>query len=465
MANERLQLRLARRWYNIWCVEAMNRNMNQIDKRGGCMSQAGAVRKPVLVLCLAVAVIAVGLAVYLLAGGGAKAPEENLATAPYRVGQEPGAAQPLDEAASLAPHPPAAEQAASRLVQAAEPALVPAAPRSLPNAESVQIVAQLSQLDLSGAAITPEAAAAWKQGLQQLVLQGAAGAPAIRDFLEKNLDLNFDSVGGTKLLGQPSLRLGLLDALRQIGGPEALAISSQTLQTATDPREIAFLARHLEQEVPEQYREQLLKAARESLALAAEGKLEFRDVGPLFDILRQYGGASAVTDLEQASSRWKYYSAIALADLPDGAGVPSLVQMVKSSPETTSANRAAALEALAQVSTQYPDAQEALLEQARTGKISNSSWMTVAAVLGGDKLQIGKVVSDDSASVGPNLKTYHLSSGNQDFYSTQNTAGWSSDEVTHRLALVDQLLALNAGPMATEALQRTRASLINRGQP
>ena len=442
----------------------MNEKMNPGDRRGDSMCEVGAVREPVLILCLMVSAIAVGLVVFLIGGKGpASTPPEEPVPAGRSVGpRDIAGTQRSPEAGSPAAQPPAAEQADASAVPAIAPA---AAPRDLPNAESLQLVAELSQIDIVGAALPPEKAVAWKQSLQQLVQQGAAGVPAIRDFLERNLDRNFDSVGGAKVLGQASLRLGLLDALRQIGGPEALALSAQTLQTATDPREIAFLARHLDKEAPEQFRESALKAARESLALAAEGKLEGRDVGPLFDVLRQYGGANAVPDLEQAGSRWKYYSAIALADLPDGAGVSSLVQMVKASPETAGANRAAALEALAQVSTRYPDAQEALLEQARAGKMSDSSWSSVAAVLGGDKLQIGKIASEDAAAAGPNLKTYHLSNGNQDFYSTQNTADWSNEEATHRLALVDKLLGLNPSPTATEALQRSRASLINRAQP
>jgi len=35
------------------------------------------------------------------------------------------------------------------------------------------------------------------------------------------------------VLGQTSVRLALLEALQTIGGPEALAVSSQMLQTTT----------------------------------------------------------------------------------------------------------------------------------------------------------------------------------------------------------------------------------------
>ena len=427
-------------------------------------------RTPVLILTLLAGLVPLALAIYYftarrhpLPSPAAAATESStpVAAATTRP-QTPTETTP--EAA-----PPAAQTETSPLPRPTpRPAPPPATgPRSLPSADSVQLVAKLTQPDLNSGPMTPEKAAAWKENLQQLVQQGAAGTPAIRDFLEKNLDMNFDPSSAGKLLGQSSLRMAFLDALRQIGGPEAMAISGQTLQTTTDPREIAFLARNLDQQAPEQYRDAALKAARESLALATEGKLEAKDVGPLFDVLRLYGGAGAVPDLEQAASRWKYYSAIALADLPEGAGIPSLIQMAQLTAIGSRANRVAALEALAQLSPLYPEARDALLQQAQASQISDSSWITVAGVLAGDKLQIGKVAAEDVGTVGTNLKMFHLSNGNQDFYSTQTTAQLSAEEVTQRVGLIDQLLGQqkNLSPTATEALQKSRATLANRVKP
>jgi hypothetical protein len=42
------------------------------------------------------------------------------------------------------------------------------------------------------------------------------------------------------------LRIGLFDVLKQVGGPEAVDVSLQTLQANGDPWEIAVLARNLE---------------------------------------------------------------------------------------------------------------------------------------------------------------------------------------------------------------------------
>src|SRR5207237_7151630 len=95
-----------------------------------------------------------------------------------------------------------------------------ATPRVEPSPATRQLVNALTQIDLRQGPLTAEKAAEWKQNLQQLTAQGAAAVPAIREFLEKNLDLNFDSTSGS-LLGQPSLRLSFLETLQNIGGPEA----------------------------------------------------------------------------------------------------------------------------------------------------------------------------------------------------------------------------------------------------
>jgi len=62
--------------------------------------------------------------------------------------------------------------------------------------------------------------------LQQLVQQGAVSVPAIREFLEKNADLDFGAAG-SQALGFASLRRTMFDALQQIGGPEAVGAMAQ----------------------------------------------------------------------------------------------------------------------------------------------------------------------------------------------------------------------------------------------
>src|SRR6266566_3432925 len=101
------------------------------------------------------------------------------------------------------------------------PNSVPPVARVQPTAYTRQLVAGLTNLNLSHGPITKEQADQWKQGLQALTQQGAAGVPAIREFLEQNQELNFAAINGGQLLEQPSLRAALINTLQQIGGPEA----------------------------------------------------------------------------------------------------------------------------------------------------------------------------------------------------------------------------------------------------
>ena len=349
-------------------------------------------------------------------------------------------------------------------VPTAAPATATAAPtvsRPEPSVYTRQLVAALTNLDFKAGPLTPEKTAEWRQALQQLTQQGAAAVPAIREFLERNRDIDFTAANAGSALGEPSLRFALFDALKQIGGPEAQALAAQTLQTTADPREIALLAKNLDQQAPDQYRQAAVDAARAALAMAAEGKLGGRDVGPLFEVLQQYGGAGVVPDLERATGQWRYYAAIALAGLPDGAGVPSLIQMVEDPNGAAKGGRQAALQMLAEVSPQYPAASTALIEQAKLNQIPNATWINISEVLAGHSYQIGSPEADGAGTgSGSNIKSYHLEFGNQNFFSSPNPAVLNTDQINQRVSLIDQLLAVNSNATAAELLQRSRASLV-----
>ena len=331
-------------------------------------------------------------------------------------------------------------------------------PRKDPTPETRALISALANLDLK-APLTAESAAAWKENLARLVQSGAAGLPAIQEFLALNKDVNFESVAGAAgLLGSTSLRMSLLEALGNMSGPEALAASALALQSATDPREIALLARNLERQAPEQYREAAVAAARAAMAEAAAGRLPGRDTGPLLEVLRTYGGPNAAQDFQQAATgQWKYYATIALADLPDGAGVPALMQMVTDPASNTRGGRIPAIQALAQLAPDYAQARDALLEQAKQAAIPNATWINIAAALIGDKFQIGSA----SAENNPNLRTWHLAYGNQNYYATPTPL--TADQVQQRLGIIDQFLAVNANnSFASAALNEARNRLLTR---
>lgn len=363
---------------------------------------------------------------------------------------DPGQSTPIKQPAPR-PKPPAASTTSPSTALALPPGVEP-------SPETRRLVSALANLDLT-APLTAEAAATWKQNLGLLAQGGAASLPAIQEYLALNKDVNFESVvGGAGLLGSTSLRMSLLDALGNIAGPEALALSAQVLQSTTDPREIALLASNLERQAPEQYRETVVAAARAAMAEAGAGRLAGKDIGPLFEVLRNYGGPNAVQDFQQAAGgQWKYYATIALANLPDGAGVPALVQMVADPASGARSGRVAAMQALAQLIPDHPDAREVLLEQSRQAAIPDATWINIAAALTGERFQIGSASTENN----PNLRTWHLAYGNQNYYASPIQL--TPEQVQQRLTILDQFLGVNANnSFAAAALQEARSKLLAR---
>lgn len=335
------------------------------------------------------------------------------------------------------------------------PVAVPAKPQ--PSAETRALVAALMQFK---GPITPDAAALWKSNLTQLVQQGPAAIPAIREFLEQNKDIPYDYNQGGNLLGAHSLRLALLQALEDIGGPEAMQLAVDTLQTTTEPREIAQIARHLEAQAQGRYREAIVNAARESLAMAASGKLGRTDAGPLFNVMAQYGGSEAVADLQKVTSPFRYYSALALAEVPDGAGIAALSQMLRQPNGPPRATHNAALEALAQLASAYPDARDLILKQAVAGQIPETLWPSIAESLAGAKFYISNL-SEEGLTPQSGDKTYHLDQGPQNFYSRPNSLQLTPEQKQQMSHFVDQLLQTQVPALGIESLQKSKEKLGN----
>ncbi len=303
-----------------------------------------------------------------------------------------------------------------------------------PMSRSRQLVAELLAISSAGGPITSEQAAKFKQNLAELIRQGAASVPAIQEFLAKNLDSYYSGVSGGEQLGYSSLRAGLFDALKQIGGPEAQAAMVQTLQTTAVPSELLELAKNLEQLAPGQYREQILNATRETLSMASANQLGTNmELGPAFRVLQALGNANTIDDAARNDPA-KFYDAVAMANLPDGQGLPSLIQMA----EKPGGSQTVATEMIAQLASQNPQALETLTQMAQNGQIQNSVWVKLAPILGGNQYQI------DSGS-----QSYTIVDG-----------ATNPDQINQRLALIDKLLGfVSDGSAAANALQHEREAL------
>jgi hypothetical protein len=328
-----------------------------------------------------------------------------------------------------------------------------------------QLVANLSKIDLSSGRMTPEQIGQWKQTLQQLKQQGGAALPAIREFLGKNLDVDFRPIADSRLVGYDTLRTALIDTMQQIGGPESISTALQTLQTTADPVEIAMLGKYLMQQSPTEYRETVLNAAREALAQAAAGGLGNRDMNSLFEFLQKYGDAGVVPDLEKAAPQWNRYVAMALAGLPDEAGLPALIRLAEDTDGTASGSREAALRSLAEAATRSSDAGSALLEQARRCNIQDSWWQGIASALTGFSLRYGNQVFPDPALGQPDTQTYRVSTGNQNYRGVSATGSFDPGRIRQAISTIDRLLGetcVNSNLAAFQALSTARASLVAR---
>jgi HEAT repeat protein len=303
--------------------------------------------------------------------------------------------------------------------------------------------------------ITPEQAQKWKEALQQLIHLGPAGVPTIQQFLAQNVDTNYAGVNGTGALGYNSLRSAMLDALGGIGGPEATQVMLQTLQTSVFPSDIATLAKTLDAQAPGQYQQAILDAVHQQLALGAMDQLGGANVLPLFQVLASQGanGANVTGELAQNAGNWPYYSAIALAALPDNAGLTTLIEMAQGQ---LAGGQAAAAQALAELAPQNSQALDTLVDLAKAGQLSDNVLAQLAPYLGGRQYQLGPP-QDPMAS---GYLTYHMANGNQDFSSFENGA-MTQAQISQNIAAINQLLqALPADDSAAQtALQQQRNAL------
>jgi PBS lyase HEAT-like repeat-containing protein len=346
---------------------------------------------------------------------------------------------------------------ASEAAQPIQPKELVSPPQPTPEAR--RLVDRLIHLEPSGGSLTEEQAAAWKQNLQDLIVQGAAGAAAIREFLAQNTEYDFGP-GAKDLLGYGTARTAMIGALGEIGGPEAVNAMTEVLQTIADPQEIALLAQSLEKLEPGQHRQEVLEAARQTLGMASTQRLQLPDAAPLFEVLQKYGGVAAIADLEKAASQWNYYGAIALAQLPDDAGIPTLIQLAQD-PKTSGGVRDATLQMLAQVSDRSPEARATLLALVPLNQMSLFTWQLVASSLAGDQVGLLNSAFEDHQALAQmsGLRTV-ATSDNQNYFAVP--ANLTAEQANQRIALIDDLLSGVSDPPIKRLLQQSKAALSNR---
>ena len=342
----------------------------------------------------------------------------------------------------------------------------PPAPTRLPSVIDPAMTALALGLMASAGtngSMTSEAVQAWRMNLQRLVQSGNAAVPALESFLAQTQDLVFD-LDTARALGYRSARLAAFDALRRIGSPEAALLLDQTLGTTGSPREVAALAYELDQLAQGQYRDKALARTRELLAASAGGGDPAMDVAPLFEVFQHYGDASVVNDLVSASSQWKYYAVSALANLPEGAGLPALVRMAD--PDAGTGDRLIALTLLAQLASGNQTAREAFLRQVTNRRIPASYWPYLNSPLAGDQYYPadGVILAYPTIRSWSDIKSTHINFGNQNFYQLPSDASLTLEGIQRRIAFLDELQAAGVAsdPAAAQALRIARETLTSR---
>jgi hypothetical protein len=312
-----------------------------------------------------------------------------------------------------------------------------------------QLIAELLEISATDGPITADKAEKFKRNLEELIKQGAASVPAIRELLDKKIEYDFADVSGGEQMGYASLRASMIDALKQIGGPEAQEAMVQVLQTSALPSELLAIANNLDQEAPGLYHDQILNAARESLAIAATNLSANIELGPAFRILQNYGASNTTADAAKNEPA-NFNNAINLANMPEGQGLNALVQMAQNSASSAS-GQTVATEMIAQMAGQNSKAVDALMQMAQNGQISNGTWEKLAPILGGDQFQIA-----NSSGQSPNSDAN--ASQNSGF--TIINSATTADQINQRIGLIDKFLGIVPSDSAAAASLRNQRNFL-----
>lgn len=297
-----------------------------------------------------------------------------------------------------------------------------------------QLVDELTEI--GNGPITPAQAARFQQDLKELIKRGAVSVSAIQMYLGQNMDVSYGNIQGGGQLGYSSLRASLIDALNQIGGPEAQAAMLTTMNTTAVPSELLQLAQDLDRMAPGQYRDQIVDGTQQTLQMASAGQLGTNtELGPAFRTLQNYGGDNGTTDDKANNDPLAFANAVQLANMTNGAGLSLLVQMEQNS---TGASQTIATEMIAQMAGQNSDALGALSQMAQNGQIPQNEWVQLAPILGGAQ--------------------YQMDSSGQNYTVVNNDM--TSDQISQRIQMINTFMNfVPPGTGGAKALQQELTSL------
>jgi hypothetical protein len=319
--------------------------------------------------------------------------------------------------------------------------------------------------------ITADDAAYLRRILEELRRRGPRALPAIRDMLRQGTDLDIAHLPGGDIVGHRTVRQALIDTLARIGGSGAIDVALGELGRSTDPLEVFMLARLVEHEEPTTHTDRVIAAVGTVLQTATGAPADRSpDVAPLFELLGTSRDERAIALLEQSVPQWREYALLALAGLPEGAGIPTLATLAARN-DGPAASRALTFEVLAQASVRYDAAGDALLDLARAGAISDEAWGALAEALEGRHLRFSGRMFDgtplaeepEAARAGrsPLWGSYYVEWLNMRYEKDVVSPRWSAEQVARELALIDDLTAVAPSVTAVDSLQQARTALLH----
>jgi len=325
--------------------------------------------------------------------------------------------------------------------------------------ELIDMILELEERN--GFVFTPDDISYIQQKLQWLVDLGSDAVPAIDDFLRTQRDFVFTNFKGSERLHHGSLRLALFDVLEKIGGYQEEAILFENFKQTSNPTELAALGHYLEKKDPQYYRPFILEAARNTLSSLSEEDMNNPDVGILFKIIQDYGDENIVSFLEGLpDEKWRKFTSIVLANMPNGKGIAALTDMIQQNPDLSDTSTVFALQMLAQ-SSEYPEAESALLESVDNHQIPDDNWPRIAQMMAGiyrfQPVSPRFEVNEDNKT-SDILAVNRMDSDGEVVYRVKYNL--TAEQIKRRLGLIEKMLTKDLSSTATRSLKQQHKELF-----
>ena len=293
------------------------------------------------------------------------------------------------------------------------------------SANAPDLIEDLRSLDWGAAAEEDPRA---EELLRLLRRQGADAFEPIRDFL---LDRELSGKA------PPELRQALLDVLLDLGVPEVEALAVELLAERLGAVEVWQLGQYLERVRPGSYSDAIRTAAERAL-IDSEAAIFLP--AEFFQFLAELGNDQTALLLAALPMHLQAYGSLALAEIPDGSGIPLLAQDAREfQAGRDTAQGRLALELLAQQAPRFPEAASALLELAQQGVIPQDLWPSVLDLVAGSWVL---TLTEPAAGDLVGSHTYYHPEGDQVIYRVAPVPGMDDGLESERLYLLDHLQPL-----------------------